>query len=222
MKSLCENMLVPNRENWLDLLRAADLLQAHTLQRNVVAFLRDNFHALHLDVSAMSYTDEELAARALAEADAEADDFDDDGNPIYHVDDTDKDAANQQKSKTSTKKRKKRKIPEAAPVIRELQEEFPQLLESLLFSRTVTFPLPPSQLLLQRLMTSQKVTAEARQTPFPFWAVGVGIVCVLLYSQFSNLVSLGYLVPGINIGVTVIFVIYGAYYLYRELISKRL
>lgn len=48
MKVLCENMLVPTNDNWLDLLRASELLGLIRLKQTVVTYLRDNFHALRL------------------------------------------------------------------------------------------------------------------------------------------------------------------------------
>ena len=46
MKLLCESMLVPAKSNWLDLLRAADVLGSHRLHAQTVGFLRDNFSVL--------------------------------------------------------------------------------------------------------------------------------------------------------------------------------
>ena len=43
MKQLCEAMLIPNRYNWLDLLRAADLIGSRNLLYQTTLFLRDNF-----------------------------------------------------------------------------------------------------------------------------------------------------------------------------------
>ncbi len=202
MKSLCENMLIPNRENWLDLLRAADLLHAHTLKRNVVSFLRDNFHALHLDLSTL----DAIAAaqeKKQAKEEAQADDFDAQGNPIV-----------------KTKATSPLEEDPAPLVIQELKEEFPQLLESLLFSRQVTFPLPPNQMLITRSVSSKQAKIEAEQTPFPYWALVLGAVCMYLYTQVSSFVALGPLIPAINIGITIVASIYGAYVLYKELYKK--
>lgn len=46
MKLLCENMLVPSESNWLDLLRAAQLLNSLRLELQVMAFLKSNFSVL--------------------------------------------------------------------------------------------------------------------------------------------------------------------------------
>jgi len=46
MKLLCENMLVPSEHNWLDLLRASQLLNSVRLELQVVSYLKDNFHVL--------------------------------------------------------------------------------------------------------------------------------------------------------------------------------
>jgi hypothetical protein len=46
MKLLCENMLIPSESNWLDLLRAAQLLNSLRLELQVMAFLKTNFSVL--------------------------------------------------------------------------------------------------------------------------------------------------------------------------------
>ena len=46
MKVLCENMLVPSPSNWMDLLRAADLLGSKRLRLLVTSYLRDNITRL--------------------------------------------------------------------------------------------------------------------------------------------------------------------------------
>lgn len=46
MKQLVENMLKPSLFNWMDLLRAAELLHLRKLKAAVLCFLRDNFHVL--------------------------------------------------------------------------------------------------------------------------------------------------------------------------------
>jgi len=46
MKLLCENMLVPSEHNWLDLLRASQLLNSVRLELQVISYLKDNFHVL--------------------------------------------------------------------------------------------------------------------------------------------------------------------------------
>lgn len=47
LKSLCESMLVPSKDNWIDLLHAADLIRSKYLQLQVVCFLRDNMSVLN-------------------------------------------------------------------------------------------------------------------------------------------------------------------------------
>ncbi len=46
MKILCESMLVASNDNWLDLLRAADVLGSHQLHSQALGFLRDNISVL--------------------------------------------------------------------------------------------------------------------------------------------------------------------------------
>jgi hypothetical protein len=49
LKILCENMLAPSSSNWLDLLRAADLLNTPSLRINTIAYLRDHFSAMGIN-----------------------------------------------------------------------------------------------------------------------------------------------------------------------------
>lgn len=46
MKTLCENMLMPSKTNWVNLLRLSDLLSLPRLKTEVYGFLRDNFDSL--------------------------------------------------------------------------------------------------------------------------------------------------------------------------------
>lgn len=88
MKAMCVHMLVPSRTNWLDLLRAADLLQLPVLHDQVVYWLRDHFDVLE----------------------------------GHHG---------------------------------ELREEFPDLLEKLLLSRSPFYPPPPSEQLIKLTQDSK-------------------------------------------------------------------
>lgn len=163
MKSLCEQMLVPTKRNWLDLLRAADLLYAPTLQRNVLAFLRDNFDALHLE-----------NAGAFGEDQGES-------------------------------------------LVSELQEEFPSLLEKLLLSRRVFFPLPPSQALINQTMVSKEVKNKATQSPLPLLSLLLMLVFALIYQQISSMISLGWVIPAINGSLALGVVAYFGWNAYSDL-----
>ena len=47
MKSMCESMLVPSEQNWLGLLKVAELVRSTKLLSQVQGFLRDNFTILN-------------------------------------------------------------------------------------------------------------------------------------------------------------------------------
>ena len=47
MKSMCESMLVPSEQNWLGLLKVAELVRSTKLLGQVQGFLRDNFTILN-------------------------------------------------------------------------------------------------------------------------------------------------------------------------------
>jgi hypothetical protein len=58
MKVLCENMLVPSHNNWLDLLRAARLFNCSRLETEVIGFLRDNISDLSIGNTSQILTEE--------------------------------------------------------------------------------------------------------------------------------------------------------------------
>lgn len=171
MKMLAENMLIPSKSNWLDLLRAADILHAQNLYLSVVSFLRDNFHLLRLD-------------------------------EFYYAD---KDYDEQQYLDTKM----------ADTFVKELKEEFPSLLEDILVSRSESFPLPPSQMLIDQSTESKDAAANISRMNFPVWALVVGAVSVFLYQHVSTIVALGPVIPIVNVVATVSF----AYYIFRILIK---
>ena len=47
MKTMCESMLVPSSENWLGILKVAELVRSASLMDQVHAYLRDNFSTLN-------------------------------------------------------------------------------------------------------------------------------------------------------------------------------
>jgi hypothetical protein len=168
MVIMCENMLVPTKYNWLDLLRAAELVNSNSLKLLVRSFLRDNFDALLLEPSR----------------------FDSDTSQVE---------SEQTPSGSS---------------MRSLQEEFPQLLEDLLFARSECCPAPPSKALMTQIQESKEVTVQARRLQFPFWALGLGLVCLILYQHVSTILPLGIFIPVMNIGGSLAF----GYLLYRHIL----
>lgn len=176
MKLLCENMLVPSESNWLDLLRAAQLLNSLRLELQVMAFLKTNFSVLR-----GLYENTPMDSKQAPTQDAEQHDVHDDDTVQYSS-------------------------------IAEFQEEFPSLLEDLLASRTVLFPLPPSQLVMDRSRNSANAAAEAtaiKETPvFPIWALVVAGVSFFLYQHVSKIVALGPMIPFINTVAAICLFVY--------------
>jgi hypothetical protein len=190
MKNLCENMLIPSKDNWLDLLRAGDVLQAHTLRRNVLAYLRDHFDALQ-------------KLHQIPVDDPTQDEDDEDGE--YD----------------GAKKGKQVNQQLTRSMMQEFQEEFPQLLEHLLFSRTITFPLPPNQQLIERTRQSQQQAIESEQTTFPFYALVLAFISTFIYSQMTTVVSFGWLVPAVNISLVMGGLLYGIIVVYKEIYGNK-
>lgn len=167
MKLLCENMLVPSQSNWLDLLRAADLLGSQRIQLLVTAFLRDNFSLLEPQKSEQLRSGE---SAKLSEKNEEV-------------------------------------ITENSSLI-ELKEEFPGLLEQLFERRKEISPLPPSQVLIAQINAQQASRyGDASKPPlFPVWSLVVAAVCLLAYQYTSKYVSMGWLIPAVNVGGLVVLV----------------
>lgn len=179
MKLLCENMLVPSESNWLDLLRAAQLLNSLRLELQVMAFLKVNFSVLRGLYDNTGDADGS-AAKDGAKDSAQAADRDD---TIQYSN------------------------------IEDFQAEFPGLLEDLLESRKMLFPLPPSQLVIQQSYDSNTAAAELQaqqKAPvFPMWALGVAAVSMFVYQHISKIVALGPIIPIVNTIVLVVLVIMG-------------
>lgn len=181
MKLLCENMLVPSESNWLDLLRAAQLLNSLRLELQVMAFLKTNFsvlRGLYQDPS----SDSKKATTAPSSSAEDDSELENDDDTIQYSN------------------------------IAEFQEEFPSLLEDLLASRAVLFPLPPSQLVMERSRDSATAAAEAtarKETPvFPIWALLVAAVSFFMYQHVSKIVALGPMIPFINTVAAIVLIVY--------------
>lgn len=175
MKLLCENMLVPSESNWLDLLRAAQLLNSLRLELQVMAFLKENFSVL----------------RGLYQNQNQSQA----GSPKQPQEDAGDDEDTVQYSN-----------------IADFKEEFPSLLEDLLESRKILFPLPPSQLVMDRSRQSATAAADAiakKETPvFPIWALVLAAVSFFVYQHVSKIVALGPVIPLINAVAAIVLIIY--------------
>lgn len=185
MKLLCENMLVPSESNWLDLLRAAQLLNSLRLELQVMAFLKVNFSVL----------------RGLY----------DNTNDTTDPQNKDNDGASGRKEGDLSTEDRDDTIQYSN--IEDFQAEFPGLLEDLLESRKVLFPLPPSQLVMQQSFDSNTAAAELhaqQKSPvFPLWALGVAAISMFIYQHISKIVALGPIIPVVNMIVLVVLLVVG-------------
>jgi hypothetical protein len=164
MRDMCESMLVPSEDNWLDLLQAADLLNSQRLLIEVEGFIRDNFSVLCPD-----------------------EDYSEAG-----------------RSNNST--------------MAMLRQDFPDTLNRVFTARLAAHPLPPSHALMEHTMGNKRKQEEVEAAPpFPWWALGAGIVLFYLYAQLSRIVALGPLVPVVN----VIFIVGMAWYIGKDVYKKK-
>lgn len=91
-----------------------------------------------------------------------------------------------------------------------LRESFPGTLDRIFESRRVSYPTPPIHSLSTRV-TSNTEAVEKKQLhnrPFPLWAAGGVVVCLLGYAQVQRILILGYTVPIVNIIVLCVVVLY--------------
>lgn len=181
MKLLCENMLVPSESNWLDLLRAAQLLNSLRLELQVMAFLKVNFSVLRGLYDNTNTSDKEGNGETT------------DGTAGKGATSADRDDTIQYSN------------------IEDFQAEFPGLLEDLLESRKVLFPLPPSQLVIQQSFQSTdkaaELEAQQKAPVFPLWALAVAAISMFIYQHISKIVALGPVIPVLNGAVLVAGVI---------------
>jgi hypothetical protein len=146
LKRLCESMLIPSHDNWIDLLRAATLFNSPQLEVDVLAFLRDNVEDV-MKVKDMG-----------------------------------------------------------------ISEEFPNLLSQIMEIRRSAYPLPPAQGLVTYTNHVAKESKEKReQFHMPYWAIAAGLVAAFTYQHVIRVVSLGVLVPVVNV-VMFMGVMYYFYY----------
>jgi hypothetical protein len=198
MKLLCENMLVPSESNWLDLLRAAQLLNSLRLELQVMAFLKVNFTVLRgLYDTAPALSDEAGSKKGGKREGEGAGEEKGEGNNI------------------NNKKKDEEEEEEEVQysTIADFQAEFPGLLEDLLESRKMLFPLPPSQVMmaqtLQNNAAAEQAKAAEQEPAFPIWALAMAAGSFFMYQHVSKLVALGPLIPAINFVVLVVLLVYG-------------
>ena len=158
MKDLCESMLVPSKDNWFNLLRAAELVSSERLRAQTMSFLQDNFAVLLGNVDVDVEPGPDLSAEHQAQT--------------------------------------------QVSFITFLRSEFPDLLDTILEHRKRSFPLPPSQVIIQHLKEGTKLKSKMSTNSgdtFPTWALVAMAGCAFAYPHMSNIISLGPYVQIFNI-----------------------
>lgn len=186
MKSLCEDMLVPTQENWIDLLRAAELLNSIRLKQSVISFMSEHYLALQLD--------KYLPHKEIKEADETT-------RPT-----TATSVMTDDETLSTTSE-------ELQTMLQDLYEEFPLLSQEIIKCHQTITPPPPSHLLINQMKESKEVIVNAQKPAFPFVALIIAAISLFLYQHISKIISLGPLIPALNIVLAIFF----AYYVYHIL-----
>ena len=98
-----------------------------------------------------------------------------------------------------------------------LRRQYPSLAEEIFEDRINLFPSPPSQLLVSKVEANHAATdAENNAPPFPIWALVLGGVAAFLYAQSATIVTLGPVVPFVNVAFLIGVLLWG----YRKLFFK--
>ena len=81
-----------------------------------------------------------------------------------------------------------------------LREEFPEFLDRVFEGRVDAHPLPPSQIFVETTVENLKGNDDLDKVrPFPTWALVGGLVGFFLYVQTSKFVTLGPVIPVVNV-----------------------
>jgi hypothetical protein len=197
MKELVENMLKPSLFNWMDLLRASELLSLQKLRNNVMNFLRDNFHVLSPEmISRGGFLDDEEEEDSVV--------------GIVVVGSSD------EKKKNKPMKLKSTSKTNTTEVVSQWQEEFPGLFEEILSRRSSCFPAPPSRLLIEEGKLTKESALAQEKRPFPFWALAMAAVCLYFYQAATQILPIGPLVPVVNMIGLAGLLLYGFRVLYTS------
>jgi hypothetical protein len=199
MKELVENMLKPSLFNWMDLLRAAELLNLKNLKSNVMNFLKDNSHVLHLD-SLTKY----LTAENLVDSEDDVSDDEEEGDKGDPQGKKDKKLSKGKSQETTSKLEKREKR-----VLKQLKEEFPTLFEEVLLLRSKMIPFPPSNLLIEEGKLTKDKGFSDEKKPFPIWGLTIAGICLYLYQHATQILPIGPIVPFVNVLGLLMLVGYG-------------
>jgi hypothetical protein len=182
MKLLCESMLVPSKQNWLDLLRASDLLGTHRLHTLTVGFLRDNSDVL-LDV-----VDEE------------------DGNDNAS---TNTQTTLSQSLASASAGSKKQARTGVAVIEDEFPGLFEKILA---LHSEVHPPPPSKLLTHRLHKHSAEAVAAVKHVPFPYLAVVLCVLALSVYYYTQNILFFGPYVPYFNAMCVAACLIYLVYF----------
>ena len=229
MRILSENMILPSKSNWLDFLRAAELLDSKRLRVMVVGFLRDNVDILYEvfgenECLAIVYGDRCLggestgmgsSASSVSSLSSSSQAL---GSSIGGVEGV--------RGEEKKKKKKKRQdkggassskasslVPSDLDAFR---EEFPGLVEEIILSSQDLHPAPPSAILIDQITKAgERDLNEAgeKNSSFPWWAALCALISLYIYGQLSTLIVLGNLVPIVNVACMVALCIFGTVYM---------
>jgi hypothetical protein len=235
MKLQSEHMLAPSRTNWLDLLRASELLGSAHLRVQVRSYLRDNtailvavFGQAAIDAATSSRggkvvaEEGEAAGPSTAAGSSQSTLSGSLASSVAGSADRDRDTnASTAGRDTATKADGSvSKLSAASPSpsersgLADFRLEFPGLLEQILDSQAALQPAPPSEILVDHIHSNTETALKAASEgpTFPWWALALAVGCGFLYTRLHTLVRLGYLIPVINVTSLLAFIYWGMHY----------
>lgn len=185
MKLLCENMLAPSENNWLDLLRAAQLLNSLRLELQVMGFLKTNFSVL----------------RGFYQSPKS--DSTNNNNTTTNINNNE---FNEKKKKEFEENEEDIQYSNIA----DFQEEFPYILNNLLETRKIIYPLPPSHKIIQQSTENNNILIKNKNNEnipvFPIYALIIACVSFFIYQHISKIIVLGPVIPIINVSGFLVFI----------------
>ncbi len=152
MRCLCENMLAPNKYNWIELLRVSNMVNSTRLKLETMCFVRDNLGD--------SYTKDATLKTSLI--------------------------------------------------------EFRDIFESIIEMRQVSYPTPPSKILIDQVTENAKLEKEKKHVYSPWNSIlFLGLFCVLYVIAIEK-IKFGAMLPFVNAALMgVVF-----YFLYKKMVSE--
>ena len=194
MKLLCENMLAPSENNWLDLLRAAQLLNSLRLELQVMGFLKTNFSVL----------------RGFYQS-PKSDSTNNNNNTTTNTTtNTTNNTNNNEFNENKKKEFEENEEDVQYSNIADFQEEFPYILNNLLETRKIIYPLPPSHKIIQQSTENNNILIKNKNNEnipvFPIYALIIACVSFFIYQHISKIIVLGPVIPIINVSGFLVFI----------------